>query len=165
MSVVYKDVNLFGQNYTFCMSSPGGQDGYSKDFDIMLGDDFLRNVYSIYDFGDNQSNGTSGEPYMQLLAKTNFDKAKDQFVSIRNRLLSQTQELSPNKTLDLLTRQIQLQGGHVVSANSSMRNVTKTYARVVVGLLSVNLFIGVVLVLLGVGNYVHASPRPDKYPS
>ncbi|KAF8990224.1 aspartic peptidase domain-containing protein [Cyathus striatus] len=132
MSVVYKDVNLFGQNYTFCMSSPGGRDGCSKDFDMMLGDDFLRNVYSIYDFGNSQSNGTSGEPYMQLLAKTNFDKTKDHTGSINQ---------------------------------ASVRNMAKTYVRVVVGLLSANLFIGVVLVLLDVGNYVCASPRPDIYLS
>jgi len=35
--------------------------------DWLIGDNFIRSVYTVYDFGDFDSSGTMGNPYMQFL--------------------------------------------------------------------------------------------------
>ncbi|KAG6814176.1 hypothetical protein H0H92_000852 [Tricholoma furcatifolium] len=52
-------------------------------FDWLVGDNFLRSVYSIYDFGDFDANGTMGNPYMKLLSLIDPDEASSEFASAR----------------------------------------------------------------------------------
>lgn len=55
------------------------------EFDIILGMSFMRNVYSLMDFGkfvDGSSNDR-GDPYMQLLSVTNKAAAHADFVQVR----------------------------------------------------------------------------------
>ena len=35
--------------------------------DWLIGDSFMRNIYSLYDYG-NQTSQTDGNPYMQILS-------------------------------------------------------------------------------------------------
>ncbi|KAF8062507.1 aspartic peptidase domain-containing protein [Lyophyllum atratum] len=54
-------VTVSGQNYTACTGSFYQKDKLGGDeFDIILGDTFLRNVYAVYDFGD--PTGSSAPP-------------------------------------------------------------------------------------------------------
>ncbi|KAF8057037.1 aspartic peptidase domain-containing protein [Lyophyllum atratum] len=54
-------VTVSGQNYTACTGSFYQKDQLGGDeFDIILGDTFLRNVYAVYDFGD--PTGSSAPP-------------------------------------------------------------------------------------------------------
>ncbi|KAK7470653.1 hypothetical protein VKT23_002076 [Stygiomarasmius scandens] len=55
----------------------------SNQFDWLIGDNFLRSVYSIYDFGDFDSNNNMGNPYVKLLALTNPDEASADFAQAR----------------------------------------------------------------------------------
>ncbi|KAJ3527938.1 hypothetical protein NMY22_g9596 [Coprinellus aureogranulatus] len=68
-------------SYAFCLASfiGVGKGWAGDDYEISLGDAFLRNVYSLYDFGDAQT----GEPYVQLLAQTDPGKASAQVPVIR----------------------------------------------------------------------------------
>jgi saccharopepsin len=54
---------------TICVGSFVGQSVSvgAGEFDWLIGDNFLRSVYSIYDFGDYDSNGVAGDPYMRML--------------------------------------------------------------------------------------------------
>ncbi|KAL0579550.1 hypothetical protein V5O48_002479 [Marasmius crinis-equi] len=52
-------------------------------FDWLIGDNFLRSVYSVYDFGDFDSNNKMGDPYVRLLSLVNPDSASKDFVSAR----------------------------------------------------------------------------------
>ncbi|CDO77739.1 hypothetical protein BN946_scf184993.g2, partial [Trametes cinnabarina] len=54
----------------------------------LLGDSFLRNVYSLYGYGDPERGRVAKEPYTQLLRRTNPDKAWLEFDSLLARLIS-----------------------------------------------------------------------------
>ncbi|KAF9534331.1 aspartic peptidase A1 [Crepidotus variabilis] len=54
-----------------------------NDFDWIVGDNFLRSVYSMYDFGDFDSNNVMGDPYMKLLSITDPDEASAEFHQLR----------------------------------------------------------------------------------
>lgn len=51
--------------------------------DWLLGDNFLRSVYAVYDFGDFDEKGDPGAPYMRLLSLVDPDEASADFHKIR----------------------------------------------------------------------------------
>lgn len=55
------------------------------EFDWLVGDNVLRSVYSVFDFGDfNDNTGVeTGNPYIQLLSIIDPDKASSEFHSLR----------------------------------------------------------------------------------
>ncbi|KAI0068713.1 acid protease [Artomyces pyxidatus] len=53
------------------------------NFDWIVGDNFLRSVYSVYDFGDFDSSGKMGNPYIKLLSLVDPNEASADFVSVR----------------------------------------------------------------------------------
>jgi saccharopepsin len=54
-----------------------------NDFDWLVGDNFLRSVYSLYDFGDFDDSGHMGDPYMKLLSIVDPDQASISFHELR----------------------------------------------------------------------------------
>ncbi|OBZ76690.1 Aspartic protease [Grifola frondosa] len=53
------------------------------EFDWLIGDNVLRSMYSIYDFGDFDSSGNMGNPYIKLLSLVDPDVASQEFHKIR----------------------------------------------------------------------------------
>lgn len=53
------------------------------EFDWLIGDNVLRSVYTIYDFGDYDSSGQRGNPYIKLLSLVDPNEASVAFHSIR----------------------------------------------------------------------------------
>ncbi|KAJ7180081.1 acid protease [Mycena crocata] len=53
------------------------------EFDWLIGDNVLRSVYSIYDFGDFDSSNNMGHPYVKLLALIDPNKASKDFHTAR----------------------------------------------------------------------------------
>jgi len=49
------------------------------DFDWLIGDNFLRSVYTMYDLGDFDESGKMGDPYVKLLSVVNPDAASIAF--------------------------------------------------------------------------------------
>ena len=49
----------------------------------MIGDNFLRSVYTVYDFGDFDASGNMGNPYMKFLSLVDPDKASVEFHQLR----------------------------------------------------------------------------------
>ncbi|QRV89660.1 aspartyl protease [Ceratobasidium sp. AG-Ba] len=72
------------KNFTFCRNA--FQPFTSERVDLILGDAFLRNVYSVYDYGDfidGTSGSPRGDPYIKLLPLTNPSTASAEFKSAR----------------------------------------------------------------------------------
>ncbi|KAJ7507805.1 aspartic peptidase domain-containing protein [Mycena galericulata] len=55
----------------------------SGEFDWLVGDNVLRSVYSIYDFGDFDSSSNMGNPYVKLLALVDPNAASADFHAAR----------------------------------------------------------------------------------
>lgn len=58
-------------------------------FDFLLGDSFLRNVYAVYDFGDFDTAGNMGKPYVKLLPLTDATTASAGFKKNRAATMAQ----------------------------------------------------------------------------
>jgi len=54
---------------------------YNSDW--LVGDNFLRSVYSVYDFGDFDASGKMGDPYMKFLSLVEPNSASADFHKIR----------------------------------------------------------------------------------
>lgn len=81
-------ITLGGQKYTACVAAFHGIDEWAPgEFDISLGDSFLRNVYASFDFGNDPATGTQGTPYVQLYSQLDVEKAKAQVNTIRAQTL------------------------------------------------------------------------------
>ncbi|OAX43499.1 acid protease [Rhizopogon vinicolor AM-OR11-026] len=52
-------------------------------FDWLVGDNVLRSIYALYDFGDFDSSGNMGNPYIQMLSLVNPDQASVEFHDVR----------------------------------------------------------------------------------
>lgn len=53
------------------------------EFDWLVGDNVLRSIYSVYDFGDFDSSGNMGNPYVKLLSIVDPNEASADFVAVR----------------------------------------------------------------------------------
>lgn len=58
-------------------------DAYIPASDWLVGDNVLRSMYSIYDFGDFDSSGKMGNPYVKLLSLTDPNEASKEFHAVR----------------------------------------------------------------------------------
>ncbi|KAF8349191.1 aspartic peptidase A1 [Amanita rubescens] len=52
-------------------------------YDLILGMNFLRNVYTLLDYGDWTGSSSRGHPYIQLMSITNSQEAQQDFVQVR----------------------------------------------------------------------------------
>ncbi|KAF8593142.1 hypothetical protein BDV93DRAFT_461762, partial [Ceratobasidium sp. AG-I] len=81
-----------GRNATFCVNAfqPFTSQAGGGQIDLILGDAFLRNTYTVYDFGDF-TNGASGlprqDPYIKLLPLTDPVHASVEFKTVRKAYL------------------------------------------------------------------------------
>ncbi|KAH9077103.1 acid protease [Lactarius deliciosus] len=55
----------------------------TDNFDMILGDNVLRSVYSVYDFGDFDASGNMGAPYVKLLSIVDPNQASKDFAAAR----------------------------------------------------------------------------------
>ncbi|KAH8106150.1 acid protease [Cristinia sonorae] len=53
------------------------------DFDWLIGDNVLRSAYTLYDFGDFDSTGKMGNPYVKMLPLTDPVQASKEFHQVR----------------------------------------------------------------------------------
>ena len=51
--------------------------------DLLIGDNVLRSVYTVYDFGDFDASGKMGNPYIKFLPLVDPDKASAEFHELR----------------------------------------------------------------------------------
>ncbi|KAJ6500805.1 aspartic peptidase domain-containing protein [Mycena sanguinolenta] len=110
-----------GKNYTVCTgSATNGGPILGPGLDALYGDSFLRNVYSVFSFGND-----STPPHVQLLADTQTDAAAADFFTVRAELLeSSPPELSPKDIISLFDGSSS--GSSSVSATATATATTTT---------------------------------------
>ncbi|THH16671.1 hypothetical protein EW146_g4001 [Bondarzewia mesenterica] len=167
-------------------------------FDLLMGDSFLRNVYALFDYGVEDSNGkVSEDPFIQLLPLSDPKEAEKDFFKNRLSALSQ---MPPEATPDEIRQALQATNS-TGSSNStsftssssskssssdsssssskgsnSLQNAVSTgsdssdsmstlvdhvdkWGLVIVGLLSGNLVIGIIVCIVGVSICVRRGGR------
>ncbi|KAJ8507945.1 hypothetical protein ONZ45_g9735 [Pleurotus djamor] len=93
-----KTVTVCINAYTKFNLDPTHFDG----FDLILGDAFLRNSYTSFDYGSFNANGRITEaPFMQLLPTTKTDEARSEFAGVRAK---QLQGIPKESTIDELKK-------------------------------------------------------------
>ncbi|KIJ14689.1 hypothetical protein PAXINDRAFT_99947 [Paxillus involutus ATCC 200175] len=78
-----------GKQYTVCLNSfRTPLDGKQPDMDFLLGDIFMRNVYSVFNYGNSTTSGDdSKSASIQLLSRTNKDQVYQDFAAARKQSL------------------------------------------------------------------------------
>ncbi|PCH36226.1 acid protease [Wolfiporia cocos MD-104 SS10] len=60
----------------------------NDQFDIILGDAFLKNVYASFNYGNWSAENPNAIPFIQLLSTTNLTAAFDEFAQVRSSMVS-----------------------------------------------------------------------------
>ncbi|KAJ6526178.1 aspartic peptidase domain-containing protein [Mycena vulgaris] len=179
-----------GNNVTVCVS---GMMSFAPqpDYDALFGDTFMRNAYSVFNFGNTVATSPTGDATMQLLSQTDPVAAVAAVQSVRMAQLAfmppefqgtppGLQAALPGSTRPSNTNSSGTASGtgssttvvgavaEAASAPGSDSDVQK-YALIIIGLLSGNLVVVLVLAALGVALYVkrgvksEGSGRMPKY--
>ncbi|KAG8733334.1 hypothetical protein FRC12_018921, partial [Ceratobasidium sp. 428] len=78
-----------GEKATYCINAFMPMTLELTAFDFLLGDSFLRNAYSVFDYGDFDASGNMGKPYVKLLPLTDPTTASAGFKKNRATALAQ----------------------------------------------------------------------------
>ncbi|KAI6151926.1 aspartic peptidase domain-containing protein [Pisolithus tinctorius] len=112
-------------------------------FDWLIGDNVLRSVYALYDFGDFDSSGNMGNPYIQLLALVDPNQASAEFHAVRG-----------GTPLTNITYNVSNSGSGVTTVSLST-DVANTIAKLsqylpaILGVMALNALVLVVLTIVG----------------
>ncbi|KAJ6566826.1 aspartic peptidase domain-containing protein [Mycena capillaripes] len=147
-----------GKNYTICVGAITNGGVITADsLDALFGDTFLRNVYTVFSFGNDTT-----PPHVQLLSQTDKNAPTD-FAKVRaKRLHAGPPELAPADIIALFdgpSSSVSTSGkvsndlANPASSPSEDSQVTK-YAPIVIGLLGANLLVLLVLAFLGITGLV-----------
>jgi len=113
--------------------------------DFLLGDSFLRNVYSLFNFGTFTPVGTTA-PFMQILSITNADQAAAEYAALNQaRLQDFLSSSSSNSEDESTSGSLGSDGSSSSSSNQSQTLLRNSY--IIMGLLGGVLLL--ILVLLG----------------
>ncbi|KAH7343446.1 aspartic peptidase domain-containing protein [Rhizoctonia solani] len=107
----------------------------ADEFDILLGDMFLRNVYSLYDLGDfedDRGNGM-GNPYIKLLSIANGTTSSEEFHKIRGGSPTEA-----NKISNVQASSGSASSSSTVSVSSGALDRLIRYAEILLSLLAVS---------------------------
>ncbi|KAJ7478399.1 aspartic peptidase domain-containing protein [Mycena latifolia] len=151
------------------------------DYDALFGDSFMRNVYTVMNFGDTVATSPTGAASMQLLSQTDPVTAVSDVLNVRMaQLATMPPEFQgtppdfvpalPGSTLPISTANSS-SGADPASAGSvgavgavgavtdaavptNSDSTLQKYALIVIGLLGGNLLVLILLAILGVGLYI-----------
>ncbi|KAF9500769.1 acid protease [Pleurotus eryngii] len=91
-------IPINGTNVTFCTNTYQSIKIGHGEFDMILGDAFLKNAYVSFDYGSFDDQGHLTEPpFIQLLPTTDSKEAWAEFIAIRAKALEGTVELAPSE--------------------------------------------------------------------
>lgn len=157
-----------GENRTRCIGSmrdskPSRWEG--KVYEMILGADFLMNVYAMFDFGDFNRDGSIGRPYMKLHSQVNVQEAAAQVATVRGTHLKElAPEDPPTPTGRLDKSELDLFpdlsfGGWLTGDGG----ILKKYAIAGLVLICVNALLGLVIAIGGVLLLRMRKKRTPKY--
>ncbi|KAJ7358490.1 aspartic peptidase domain-containing protein [Mycena albidolilacea] len=164
-----------GTTYKYCVGSiTNGGTITTGGTDALYGDSFLRNVYTVFSFGDN----TTATPYVQLMSQTNEWESTQDFAHVRQQQLAASPgtEIHPAELIHLFDGvEVWHDAASTTASSSSPSSTAKLagnladvdvaavlgdattpskYVFIIIGLLAANLLIVLVLAVLGVTNLV-----------
>ncbi|KIK97871.1 hypothetical protein PAXRUDRAFT_135417 [Paxillus rubicundulus Ve08.2h10] len=113
-------------------------------FDWLIGDNILRSLYTLYDFGDFDSSGNMGSPYVQMLALIDPNQASVEFHAARGG--------TPNSNI---TYNVSNSGSGDTTVTLSTDVATtidklSKYLPAMLGVMALNAFVLVMLACLGI---------------
>lgn len=129
------------------------------NFDMILGDNILRSVYSVYDFGDFDASGKMGTPYVKLLSVVDPNQASKDFAAARGTVAR------TNITYNAANSTAATSGRTTVSLSDDITNTLNkitTYFPIMLAILGLN---AVVILLLAIAAFIHLFRRRKGPPA
>ena len=116
---------------------------------MILGDNVLRSVYSVYDFGDFDSSGKMGDPYIKFLSLVDPDAASQDFATVRGTVAR------TNITYNVANSTAAAAGKTTVSLSDDITNTLNklnTYFPIMLAILGLN---ALVILLLAIAVFIY----------
>jgi saccharopepsin len=121
--------------------------------DIILGDNVLRSVYSVYDFGDFDTSGKMGNPYLKFLSLIDPNAASKDFATARGSVAR------TNISYNAINSATAASGGTTVSLSDNITdtlNKINTYFPIMLAILGLN---ALVILLLAIAAFIYIYRR------
>jgi len=118
---------------------------------MIVGDNVLRSMYSVYDFGDFDSSGKMGDPYVKLLSIVDPNQASKEFATARGTVPRNITYSAANSTAT--------SGRTTVSLSDNITNTLNkitTYFPIMLAILGLN---AVVILLLAIAAFIYLFRR------
>ncbi|KAJ7700087.1 aspartic peptidase domain-containing protein [Mycena rosella] len=134
-------------NASFCVGSfvPQTVSVGAGEFDWLVGDNVLRSLYSIYDFGDFDSSNKMGDPYVKLLALVDPNEASKDFHAARGG------NAATNITYNASNSTTTSPSSSIVSADvTDTLNKIVTFLPAMLGIMALNAAVLIALIVFGV---------------
>ncbi|KAH9045336.1 acid protease [Lactarius pseudohatsudake] len=124
----------------------------ADNFDMILGDNVLRSVYSVYDFGDFDASGNMGAPYVKLLSIVDPNQASKDFAAARGTVAR------TNITYNAANSTAATSGTTVSLSDDITNTLSKinTYFPIMLAILGLN---AVVILLLAIAAFIYLFRR------
>ncbi|KAF8155032.1 aspartic peptidase domain-containing protein [Mycena galopus ATCC 62051] len=129
---------------SFILAAPG------FPFDSLFGDTIMRNLYSLFNFGDNVAKAPTEDATMQFLSVTNATAAQADVANVRMARLSGQQYMSAGFAAAADTAS---------SSSGDSDSLINKYGPIIIGLLGANLVVVLILAVLGVASFVKSSGK------
>ncbi|KAF8272058.1 aspartic peptidase domain-containing protein [Lactarius quietus] len=126
------------------------------NFDMIIGDNILRSVYSVYDFGDFSASGNMGAPHVKLLSIVDPNQASAEFAAARGTVAR------TNITYTAANLTAAVSGSTTVSLSDDLTNTLNkinTYFPIMLAILGLN---AVVILLLAIAAFIYLFRRRNK---
>jgi len=112
--------------------------------DWLIGDNVLRNVYSVYDFGDFDTKGNMGDPFVKLLPLIDPNEASEDFARARG------SQPRTNITYNVASPEIVGAASDGVSASQSTLDRLNTLLPIMLGVMGLNALVLLALIILAI---------------
>ncbi|KAF8138288.1 aspartic peptidase domain-containing protein [Boletus edulis] len=113
-------------------------------FDWLMGDNILRSIYTLYDFGDFNSSGKMGDPYVQMLPLIDPLQASIEFHNVRGG--------TPNTNITYNVSNSG-SGSTTVTLSTDVATALENFSKflpAILGVMALNALVLVVLVVVGI---------------
>jgi saccharopepsin len=121
--------------------------------DMILGDNILRSVYSVYDFGDFDTSGKMGNPYLKFLSLVDPNAASKDFATARGSVAR------TNISYNAINSATASSGRTTVSLSDNITdtlNKINTYFPIMLAILGLN---ALVILLLAIAAFIYIYRR------